>query len=301
MPELDFLKSFHTAAQLLPERLWRSAYLLDELQRQNCEEFRVRLGRPFAATVSGQTVLLGDGSVLPTKEEMDELLARATECSVHSYLDQLWRGFLTTRHGHRLGICGQAIEGEHRLLRGLSSINLRIARQVNGLGKGILLEDEQGFRNTLILSPPGMGKTTLLRELCHSLSFHYRVAIADERFEIAACADGTPRFRIGNCDVLSGGNKRETVPMLLRAMAPQIIAVDEITDSRDSQWIAECTGCGCGLLATAHGQGLGDLKKRSAYRTLLEQEIFQQVIVIQRTVSGRVYQLEKLSCGGSAH
>ncbi len=295
MPEMDFLKSFHTAAQLLPERLWRAAYSLDELQRQTCEELRVRLGRPFAATVDGKMVLLGDGRVIPTREELDELLARATECSVHSYLEQLWQGFLTTRHGHRLGICGQAPQGESRLLRGLSSINIRVARQVRGLGKDLALEQSGTFCSTLILAPAGAGKTTLLRELCRELSARYRVAIADERFEIAACAEGEPRFAIGYCDVLSGGSKQETVPMLLRSMAPVILAVDEITDLRDSEWIASCQGCGCALLATAHGSELEDLYRRPAYQKLLEQKLFKQVILIQRTPTGRSYRLEQLS------
>ena len=188
MPDIAYLKGFHTAAQLLPERLWRAAYSLNEQQRQDCEEIRVRLGRPLAATVAGELVLLGDSAVLPTGEEMDELLARATECSVHSYLDQLWQGYLTTRHGHRLGICGQFSQGETRLLRGLSSVNIRVARQVHGLAKELPFLKEPSFQNTLILAPPGAGKTTLLREMCRELSLRFRVALAYERYEIAACA-----------------------------------------------------------------------------------------------------------------
>lgn len=291
MQDMDFLKSFHTAAQLLPKRLWKAAYSLDELQRQQCEELRVRLGRPLAATVAGKTVLLGEGAVLPSKEEMDQLLARATECSVHTYLEQLWQGFLTTRHGHRLGICSEAATGEARLLRGLSSVNIRIARQVHGLGENLPICDARGFHSTLILAPPGSGKTTLLRELCRRLSRDFRVAIADERYEIAACADGQPRFSIGSCDVLSGGHKGETVPMLLRAMSPQILAVDEITREEDCRVLLDCTGCGCGLLATAHGSCPEDLLRRPAYRQLLEHRVFEQIILIEQTGGERRYSL----------
>ena len=291
MQDMDFLKSFHTAAQLLPERLWKAAYSLDEQQRQKCEELRVRLGRPLAATVAGKTVLLGGGAVLPTKEELDQLLARATECSVHTYLEQLWQGYLTTKHGHRLGICSQMIPGETTVLRGLSSVNIRIARQVRGLEDVVPVCGTEGFRSTLILAPPGGGKTTLLRELCRRLSRDYRVAIADERYEIAACADGQPRFAIGSCDVLSGGYKRETIPMLLRAMSPQILAVDEITREEDCRVLLDCVGCGCGLLATAHGSDLADLQQRPAYRLLLENRVFQQVIRIGVENGLRNYEL----------
>ncbi len=295
MPDLEQLKSFHTAAQLLPERLWRAVYLLDEKQRLQCEELRVRLGRPLAATVDGKSVLPGGGLILPTRDELEELLARATECSVHSYLEQLWQGFLTTKHGHRLGICGQAAQGDQKLLRGLSSVNIRVARQVSGLGQELSLEDAAGFRSTLILAPPGEGKTTLLRELCRRLSGRYRVAIVDERYEIAACAGGEPRFRVGNCDVLSSGQKGETIPMLLRAMSPQILAVDEITQARDCDYLLDACGCGCSLLATAHGRELSDLQRRPTYRKLLEAGVFQQVILIGRGTEGRTYRVEELT------
>ena len=294
MQEMDCKKSFHTAAQLLPERLWRVAYTLPEAQRDLCEEFRVRVGRPFAATVAGETVLLGGGMILPTTEELDELIARATECSVHTYLEELWQGYLTTRHGHRLGICGHAPDGEHRLLRGLSSVNIRIARPFWNIGEDLELCPQGKFSGTLILSPPGEGKTTLLRALCRRLSREYRVAVMDERYEIAACADGAPRFPIGNCDVFSGGNKQSGIVMLLRTMSPQILAVDEITQSEDCRALLECVGCGCQLLATAHGESPDDLRRRPAYRELLASGAFQQVIQIQRTGSGRSYALHSL-------
>ena len=294
MQDMDFLKSFHTAAALLPERLWKAAYSLRDAQRLQCEEFRVRLGRPLMATVAGQAVTLGDGMVCPTAEELDELLAKATECSVHTYLEQLWQGFLTTRHGHRLGICSQAPDGEKRLLRGLSSVNVRIARQVHGLGEALPLTEGETFASTLIVGAPGSGKTTLLREVCRELSRSFRVAIADERYEIAACANGQPRFRIGSCDVLSGGYKRDTIPMLLRAMSPQILAVDEITRESDCGCLLDCAGCGCSLLATAHGESLSDLHHRPAYRRLLEANLFDRVVFIGRQGGRRTYRMERL-------
>lgn len=292
MQEIEWMKSFHTAAALLPERLWRAVYTLDEHERLNCEEIRVRLGRPLCATVDGRAVPVGDGAVVAAKDELDELLARATECSVHTYLEQLRCGFLTTRHGHRLGICAQAPEGDCRLLRGLSSVNIRIARQMRGLGADLNLTEDVSFDNTLILGPPGSGKTTLLRELCRRLSARFTVAIADERYEIAACMNGIPRFDIGSCDVLSGGCKRETIPMLLRAMSPQILALDEITQPEDCRCLEECIGCGCGILATAHGTGVEDLYRRPLYRRLMEQGVFQRLIVICQRGSLREYRME---------
>ncbi len=295
MPDLDYLKSFHTAAQILPERLWRAAYSLDETGRQHCEEFRIRLGRPFAATVSGKTVYLGEQVILPTKEELEAILDKATECSVHSYLEQLWQGYLTTRHGHRLGICGQAPDSSKRLLRDLSSINLRVARQIRELGEDLPFLREQGCPSILIVAPPGAGKTTLLRELCRRLSYQYRVGVVDDRYEIAACSAGKPRFQLGNCDVISGGVKGEAISMMLRSMSPQIIAVDEVTKTEDCESLMECAGCGCQLLATVHGSDLSDLYVRPIYKKLMEAGIFRQAVIIHRSEDRFRYSLEKLS------
>lgn len=291
---MEMMKSFHTAAALLPERLWRAAYSLPEEARVRCEELRVRLDRPLAATVDGKTILLGNEPILPVRAELEELLARATECSVHTYLEQLRQGYLTTRHGHRLGLCAQAPEGRNRALRGLSSVNIRIARQVEAAGQELSLVGAGGFQSTLILAPPGAGKTTLLRELCRRLSEDFRVAVADERYEIAACAGGAPRFLIGQCDVMSGGRKSETIPMLLRAMSPQILAVDEITEEEDCKSLLSCAGCGCQLLATAHGSTTADLLRRPAYQGLLAAGIFRQLILISSRSGIRSYSVQPM-------
>ncbi len=297
MQDLEQQKSFHTAAALLPERLWRAAYTLPAERRALCEELRVRLGRPLAATVAGETVFLGTEPVLPTRGELEDILARATESSVHTYLDQLRGGYLTTKHGHRLGLCAQVNENAPGALRGLSSINIRLARQIGGLGDELPLTENGRFESTLILAPPGAGKTTLLRELCRRLSREYRVAIADERCEIAACMDGEPRFRVGNCDVVSGGRKETVLPQLIRAMSPQILALDEITQAGDCRTILSCQGCGCALLAAAHGEGPDDLRRRPEYRPLWESGVFRRLILIRQTGGARQYRLIPLGEG----
>ena len=138
-----------------------------------------------------------------TAQELREVLSRAARYSVHSYAESLRHGFVTLAGGHRLGVCGTAAEENGQVIgvRGLSSVNLRIARQITGVAAQIAPWIGNGPpQSVLLLSPPGLGKTTLLREWVRLVSDKgYPVAVADERSEIAALSDGVPQFAVGCC------------------------------------------------------------------------------------------------------
>lgn len=203
---------------------------LERLDRpEDIEELRFRAGQPPAArTAVGERPLPLEAV---TSAELREMLSRAAQYSVHSYTDSLRHGFLTLSGGHRLGICGTAAEEDGRVLgvRGLSSINLRIAHQAEDLQAQIarwIGTDEP--QSTLLLSPPGYGKTTLLREWVRYFSDRgFTAAIADERSEIAALADGVPQLAVGRCtDVMEGCSKWQAAVMLLKTMSPALLALD---------------------------------------------------------------------------
>ena len=245
----------------------------------------------MTAVVAGEQVTL---PACATSEELQLLLARAAEHSVHTVEGQLREGFVTTKYGHRLGICGEAVldNGRIKNIRALSSENLRIAKQAIGIADGLLPAlCSNGFESTLIVAPPGAGKTTLLRDLCRLLSRRWHVSVADERFEIAACFSGTPRFDIGLCDVFTGGSKAEVLSLLTRGMAPQIIATDEITRPEDCRALMEAAACGCRFLATAHGETLSDLRARPVYRELLTAGIFRRMVTITQSGGLREYKV----------
>ncbi|MDO4270750.1 MAG: stage III sporulation protein AB [Eubacteriales bacterium] len=264
------------------------------------EELRLRAGRPPAVKTAAGERALDLAAVTP--QELRETLSRAARYSVHSYTESLKNGFVPLSGGHRLGLCGTvaAENGQVIGVRGLSSVNLRVARQIEGVGDEIAPWVGDGPpRSVLLLSPPGYGKTTLLREWVRLVSDKgYTVAVADERSEIAALSDGVPQFEVGRCtDVLEACGKKQAALMLLKTMSPALLAFDEITAPEDVEAVSLCAHCGTAVLASAHAEGVEDLAKRPLYRALLELHLFERAVVIGRKDGGRSYRMVRLEGG----
>ena len=292
---------YEEAAAILPTRLRKLALALPPEAQRQAEEFRLRTGRPMTVLLpGGETVLATE--VQP--EELDTLCDLATVFSRYAAAENLREGFLPVRGGFRVGLCGTAVmkDGVNTNLKDLSSAAIRIAREQKGIGEALVpqLFREDRFANTLILSPPGGGKTTLLRDLVRCLSNGtgvppQRMALLDERGEVAVVYRGEPQMDVGSrTDVLDGCPKALGIPMVLRAMNPQIIAVDEITQARDLAAMSLACGCGVGLLATIHAADIAELEEKPLYRQLLADRVFRLAIRILRTETGRAYQVEEL-------
>lgn len=296
---------FDQTAALLPFELRQLALALPRAERIVAEELRLRAGQPVSVTLpEGEAVL--PGSPILSEESLRTVLEIATQASAHTALEHVRRGFVTVTGGHRLGLCGTAAvrEGSIHNFRQLSSINIRIAKEVKGIGEEPLrwLRQEEALPSVLILAQPGAGKTTLLRDLIRGLSNGVagpplRVGVADERGELGALLSGIPQLDVGaHTDVMDGCSKAEGLMLLLRGMNPQVLAVDEITAPEDIEALEAAAGCGVTLLATAHGRTVQDLEQRPLYRRLLERRIFQAVLLIEREGGQRRYRLEKLPC-----
>ncbi|MDR0952518.1 MAG: stage III sporulation protein AB [Oscillospiraceae bacterium] len=286
------------AVRLLPPGLRaKAAGQTDELLR-GAEELRLRVGQAPTAVFEGREQVL-DSAHCVTPEELALTLELATRSSAHTYADSIRMGYVTAPSGVRLGLCGTAVtEGESISgLRRLSSICIRIPHQVSGCAETVFPRISRGgFASTLIVSPPGGGKTTLLREIVRKLSEGgRRVSLIDSRNEVAGVFEGRACFDVGSrTDVLSGAPKAQGIYLVLRAMSPEVIAFDELTAPEDVKACEEAANCGVGLLATAHAAGLEDLRSRPLYEKLLERRIFKYAVVISSLGSQREYRTVEL-------
>ncbi|WP_019639153.1 stage III sporulation protein AA [Paenibacillus fonticola] len=282
------------------------------------EEIRLREGRPLELNAAGRHYFLTSAGGItsdpsaafkPGKQESNRLLDLITNHSLYTMEEELRKGFITIAGGHRIGLAGRTVlsGGKVEHLRDISGFNVRIAREVPGIGDGILPKlldfKHRSIHHTLILSPPQQGKTTLIRDLARGISSGawqhpdakwpgLKVAIIDERSEIAGSRRGVPSFDVGpRTDVMDGCPKAEGIMMMIRSMSPDVIIVDEIGRPEDADALAEALHAGVKVIATAHGSDVHELALRPALSKLADPPFFEIYAVIKRNDSGLAFRL----------
>lgn len=280
------------------------------------EEIRLRTGQPLCiCRGQGEEYLTSSGRIsgnwreayMVTAADIRETLEFVSHYSLYAFEEELRQGFITIPGGHRVGLAGKAVVsgGEIRGLKYISFLNVRLARQVPGCADGVLpyLWKGDRFCHTLIVSPPRLGKTTLLRDMIRQISDGgdhppQTVGVVDERSELGACSSGVPQNDLGkHTDVLDGCPKAAGILMLLRTMSPRIIAVDEVGTQADLEALSYGLHCGCGILATVHGNSLEDLRRKPVLCHLVEEGIFERYLILSARKNGDVF-WEVLDEGG---
>lgn len=247
-------------------------------------QVRLRAGRPV------QVCLDRGGEALSRepleRETLGSILAALMEYSVYARQEELDRGFFTLDDGSRVGVCGRMVgDGTRFRMDGIGSACLRVARPVVGCADGLLAciaPSGGALRSTLLLSPPGLGKTTMLRDIARQLSDGgLCVGIADERHELAACHMGVPALDVGlRTDVMDGSPRRLAIAGMLRAMSPRVIVADEIGGEDDARALADAVRCGAAIMASAHAGGLEEALSRPDLRSVLAAGIVDLVALL---------------------
>ena len=264
------------------------------------QEIRLRAGRPLAIVERGREVFLtGDGARTReagaawrvTAQELRETMEFVGEYSLYAYEDELRQGYLTIRGGHRVGVAGRTVlDGDKvKSVRYISCVNVRLSHEVPGCADPVLpyLWGDEGLLHTLIISPPRCGKTTLLRDMVRQISDGsrvrrgYTVGVVDERSEICGCFMGIPENDVGvRTDVMDACPKAEGMMMLVRSMAPEVIAVDEIGRYEDIDAIETVLYSGCRLIATVHGSSLSDIQAKPLFQRLAQEQVFERYVIL---------------------
>lgn len=283
------------ALKILPPDYQRAAGNLDRKILSELEELRLRQDAPPSMVVRGRERPFPLGRAV-AREDLERTVQAAASYSLYQ-ATTLKDGFLTLPGGHRLGICGTAVmqSGEVAAVRSVSSVNLRIARQLAGIGESVFRQLGGLRESTLIIGPPGSGKTTLLRDLIRLAGERQglRFGVADERGEIGGA--GPAHFFLGPCcDVMTGAPKAQGIAMLLGSMSPQWIAVDEITRQEDGQALLQAGYCGVSFLAAAHAFSREELVRRPVYRRLTESGLFRTLLVLDREKTPRIERMPVL-------
>ena len=292
---------------VLPNRIKEIIVELDGDILNQIEEIRLRQGKPLIVGITREDIIvtpLGQATTVPefgytvSEQDLKKTVQLISGSSIYAFEEELKNGFITVRGGHRVGISGKVImdHGRVKTVKYITGLNIRVAREVTGAADRLLpylIDPESNeFCHTLIISPPRCGKTTLLRDIVRQVSngipklnFSGRtVGVVDERSEIAGCYQGVPQKDVGiRTDVLDSCPKAEGMMMLIRAMGPQIIATDEIGKLEDGAALEEALNAGITVLVTAHGSDREDISQRPGLRYIMEQGIFERLIILGRS------------------
>ncbi|MDD2971741.1 MAG: stage III sporulation protein AA [Lachnospiraceae bacterium] len=297
---MDGMQKSYRIKELFPDYM---RYLCKEMDknRGRLQEIRLRVNQPLLLRMENQEYFVGKEGELSRQnhnsyimkiEDMKSMINYLCQYSLYAYESEIKQGYFTIQGGHRIGVSGQivSLDGEIKNMKYISSMNIRIAHEIMGAADEVLpiLYQDGTLCSTMIISSPGCGKTTLLRDLVRQISDGNpfdrgrTVGVVDERSEIGGSYMGIPQNHIGmRTDILDACPKIHGMMMLIRAMSPYVVAVDEIGSKEDMQALKEVLRCGAHLLVTAHGASLKEVQHKEWFHGIFQEALFKRFIVLE--------------------
>lgn len=277
------MNSLNQILSRLPREIGKSIEVLPQQIQTTIEEIRIQIHQPVRVRGGMKEFVL---EPVISHDTFDMILSTLLDHSIYAYEEEIAKGYITIEGGHRVGLCGRAVmeNNKIRLLKDISSLNIRCSKEILGVSDRIIsdIRTELGcIHNTVIVSPPKCGKTTLLRDLVRSLSSSgYRIGVCDERSEIAGMYQGTPSYDLGpRTDVLDGCPKAEGMLMLIRSMSPDILVTDEIGKPEDIRALETAIYAGVTIITTIHGKDYQDLEA-SNLCPLIHNRTFRRIVYL---------------------
>lgn len=273
--------------QLFPPNIQKLMKASLQKQAHPLEEIRLRVGQPIELNFHHTYEFLYDK--IFSQEDALYFIRQLSQHSLYRLENELQAGYITTKGGHRVGFSGRTVmlDDANIKVSQLTFFNIRIAKEIKDLAAPLIpyLVDGNRMMHTLILGAPQTGKTTFLRDLARQFSVNYRkkVAIIDERSEIAAAVEGVPQLDVGiRTDVMDACPKQVGMMMMIRSMSPNMIIVDEIGSKADVRAINEAMNAGVTIICSIHCNEFTELKAKKDIYSLVENKAFKRYVHLQR-------------------
>lgn len=277
---------------LLPEHHQKILASFSDGVRARINEIRLRVGKPVVFNLGDESIVAkphgSDSSEMlnVTKKDLVDTFSKICNYSVYSYQNEIKNGFITLKGGHRVGLCGTAVFNNTHMtnIKDISSMNIRIARQVSNFNVDICKLFGLNFTGILIIGSPGAGKTTLLKSLAKNYSIYRQkrfasVCVVDERGEISGAYSGVPQFDLGHADILNGYKKSDGIAHAIRALAPDIIICDEILVD-DFEAIKSGINSGVKFIASTHASTSRELLRKPYINDLIRMGAFDKFVFL---------------------
>lgn len=296
-------KRVENAIRILPLYLREIFNFIDEKVLEKLEEIRLRINAPIILHTANDEFFLSKNGIcsfyeygiIPSESDFISILESATKNSLYAYMEDIKNGFITIEGGHRIGICGTAVmvNDEIKNIKDIRFINIRIANEIIGVSNFIInkIHVDNRIKNTLIISPPKAGKTTLLRDIARNLSHikGIKIALIDERGELSSVYKGIPQNDVGlRTFVMTGYSKKDGFMHAIRALSPTVLITDEIGSAEDINSVYTAINSGVKVITSVHGDNVLSIRNKEGFKTLFKNKVFEVILVLNINKKDRI-------------